>query len=302
MFASTPPPIGTTLFSCCKYQLYVTESKQKSEQRMSDYPEVERTDEEIDAAIEAKRAGRKKPGRAKNANYLPWAEAKEYIQSEMIPSRGKYMEWWDRNQPKTIPRFPYRVYTDENEWVSWNDFLGNQNKFNAKIGTRWRPFAEANKWALGLGIKTQAQWFDFCKTDGKLPADIPARPDLVYEIWRSWNHWLGNRPVEAIQAAQEVAKIQVYYIIHESHNHQNILTFGVEPLGPTALKARWEREQFNVVRMYWYDSTKAAVIREIVDAFSTPYQGSERQRLVTNQWEIVYNLEMHLDQVRRMPE
>lgn len=240
----------------------------------------------------------KKRGRPKNQNYLSWEEARTHMRSELIPSRGKYFEWWDRNKPKTIPRFPYRVYKDE--WTSWNDFLGTNNKFNEKIGTRWRPFLEATSWALKLGLKSQSEWMEYCKQEELLPDDIPARPDLVYEEWRGWPHWLGNRPVEAIQSHQEVAKkIQVYYIIQYPDVPGNVLTFGIDPTGLTSFKARWEQEKFHIVRMFWYDPAKADKIRRVVEALSSPYLGDETQRLVPNVWEIVYYLQMELDQITR---
>jgi hypothetical protein len=254
--------------------------------------EVEQLDDEFIPKI------RKKRGRPKNENYLGWEEARAFMRGEMIPSRGKFFEWWDRNKPKAIPRFPYRVYQEE--WTSWNDFLGTNNKFNEKIGTKWRPFLEATSWAIKLGLKSQVEWMEYCKQENLLPADIPARPDLVYDDWRGWTHWLGNRPVEAIQARQEIAKkIQVYYIVQYPDVPGNILTFGVDPAGLTSFKARWEHEKFIIVRMFWYEPEKADKIRRIVEALSSPYLGDERQRLVPNVWEIAYYLQMEMDQITR---
>ena len=108
------------------------------------------------------------------SKFLPWEEAREFIRGELIPSRTKYEEWLNKNKPNTIPRFPYRVYK---EWTTWNDFLGNSNKFNDKAGTKWKPFDEAVMWATSLKIESFNKWMDFCKTGG-LVEDVPARPDL----------------------------------------------------------------------------------------------------------------------------
>lgn len=239
---------------------------------------------------------KKRRGRPKNEHYLSWEEAREFMRSELIPSRGKFFEWWDRNKPKTIPRFPYRVY--QTEWTSWNDFLGTDNKFNEKIGTKWRPYLEAVAWSSKLSLKSQTEWMEFCKLEGRLPDDIPARPDLVYDDWRSWTHWLGNRQAEAAQTRQELAqKVQVYYIIHQPDVPQNVLEFGIEPTGPAAFKQRWQAVNFDIVRMFWYDPEKAPIIKRIVEALSTPYMGDERQRIVPNVWEIVYHMQMHLETI-----
>lgn len=250
--------------------------------------------EDIDTDREPKE--KKKRGRPKNENYLPWEEARTLMRDEMIPSRGKFFEWWDVNKPKAIPRFPYRVYKDE--WTSWNDFLGTNNKFNEKVGTKWRPFLEATAWALTLGLQGQQDWMDYSRQEGNLPADIPARPDLVYDGWRSWGHWLGHKTAQKIEAKQEVAKkIQVYYIINYPDVPQNVLTFGIEPMGLSAMKARWQEEGFTIVKMFWYDPVKVGVVKQILDAFSRPYMGQERQRIVPNVWEIVYHMQMHMEQI-----
>jgi hypothetical protein len=237
----------------------------------------------------------KKAGRPRNENFLSWDDAREHMRGEMIPSRGKYLEWWDRNKPKSIPRYPYRVYK---EWTTWNDFLGNNNAFNEKVGTKWIPLDEAVHQIHKLKIQTQSAWMEWAKQPGNLPAQIPARPDLVYDNWRSWNHWLGNKVSATIQVQQEAAKTQVYYIIHEQDTPGNVLTFGVEAMGIPALKERWEREKFDVVRMFWYDPAKGDLLRKIVEATTTSYLGANNQRIAPNVWETVYHLSMHLDQVK----
>lgn len=251
------------------------------------------SDVEIDE-VDADQPAKKKRGRPKNENYLSFEEAREFIRSEMLPSRGKFFEWWDRNKPKAVPRFPYRVY--EKEWTTWNDFLGTNNKFNEKIGTKWRSLTEATVFVHTLKIKTQTEWLEFCRTSEQLPADIPARPDLVYDNWRSWGHWLGNKPVEAMQEKREQQKIQVYYITHDQGTPLNVLNFGIETT-VGAMKERWERDKCDIVRMFWWDPAKANVVKQIIDSLSSPYLGYERQRIVPNVWEIIYLLQMHLDQI-----
>lgn len=238
----------------------------------------------------------KRRGRPKNEHYLPWEEARELVRGEMIPSRGKFFAWWEANKPKAIPRFPYRVYTEE--WVSWNDFLGTNNKFNEKIGTKWKPLLEAVLFVHSLQLKSAEEWMEWCKIEGNLPEDIPARPDLVYENWRTWNHWLGNKPVEAVQMRQEAAKVQVYSITHEQGSPGNVLLFTIEP-NLSAIKDRWERSEgkLEIVKLFWFDPEKAQLVKQIVEALSSSYQGYDRERVVPNVWEIVYHLQMHLNTV-----
>lgn len=242
---------------------------------------------------------KKKVGRPRNPNYLPFEEARDSMRKEMLPSRGKFFEWWDRHKPKAIPRFPYRVY--QAEWVSWNDFLGTDNKFNEKIGTRWRPFLEAVAWANKVGLNNQTEWMEYARTAEDFPSDIPARPDVVYDEWRGWTHWLGYKTVDAVQTQQELAKkIQVYYIIRDHDSPMNVLTYGVEPAGQSALRARWDKQPFDIVKLFWYDPSKQDIIRRIVSAYSSPYMDQESQRITPNVWEIIWHLQMHLDVITKL--
>ena len=43
----------------------------------------------------------------------------------------------------------------------------------------WRPFEEARAFARGLGLKSRAEWDDYCKS-GRSPSDIPRKPNEVY--------------------------------------------------------------------------------------------------------------------------
>lgn len=245
-----------------------------------------------DSQVEEK----KKPGRKRNENFLSWEEAREFMHSEMIPSRTKFMEWWDRNKPKAIPRFPYRVYK---EWTSWNDFLGTNNEFKKKPG-KYRPLEEACLWVHKQKIETYQQWLDWCKEQKEadtMPADIPTRPDLVYKNWRSWGHWLGNKPTAVVEVKQEAQKLAVYYIIHYDGVPDNVFEFGVEPGGLNALKESWEHEHFTTVKLFWFDQQKASTVKQIIDAMSSSYLGVDKQRVAHNVWEIVWLLQIHLETI-----
>ena len=235
-------------------------------------------------------------GRPRNLNFLSYADAREFVRGEMIPSRNKFHEWWDRNKPKAIPRFPYRVYKD---WVSWNDFLGTDNNFGVRVGKSWRSLEEAALWVHKLKIESYTKWMAYCKAN-TLPEDIPARPDLVYAGWKTWNHWLGNRPVEALEAIKEAQKTQLYYIIHEPGTPENVLIFGADTVGPSNFKERWEREKFNIVKLFWYEKEYDNEIKNIVTSLSSPYLGEERQRICPNVWEIIWYLSLQLRVVTKL--
>jgi hypothetical protein len=246
---------------------------------------------------EASSVKKNKGGRPKGTKYLPWEECRKLVRDELLPSKGKYQEWWDRNQPKQIPKYPYRVYTAPGEWVSWNDFLGNDNKFNVRIGTKWRTLHEATKYVHTLKLGSFAAWIEFCKT-GDLPDDIPKRPELTYTDWVSWGSFLGNKPSEAIEVIKEAQKTQVYYITHEVGAPENVMTFGVEKMGISGMKDRYSRGDIHIVKMFWYDPAKSAIIKQAVEALSSPYMGQANQRIVPNVYQIIEFIQFHLDYVR----
>ncbi|MFL6425502.1 MAG: hypothetical protein ACJ71R_18190 [Nitrososphaeraceae archaeon] len=56
---------------------------------------------------------------------------------------------------------------------------------------KYRPFSNAKQYVQTLGLKSNDEWREYCKT-GKKPSDIPTNPDKVYENeWIGWGDWLG---------------------------------------------------------------------------------------------------------------
>lgn len=235
---------------------------------------------------------KERKGRPKNSNYIPYEEAKLIVRAELLHSRSAYEHWYDREKPKSIPRFPYRVYTAE--WITWNDFLGTNNEF--KKGQRaWRTYNEAIHVVHPLQLKTQKDWLEYCSAHPEnIPEDIPRRPDVVYDAWVSWNHWLGNKPVAAIEAKVEAAKTALFYIIHDPAVPGNVFSYGVETGGVSAMKDRWEREKYDIIKMFWYEQERGNDVKAVVDSLSSPYLGDDRQRITPNVWMIVEQLQMQL--------
>ncbi|MGZ8924306.1 MAG: hypothetical protein ACXW2E_00350 [Nitrososphaeraceae archaeon] len=253
--------------------------------------EIQNLDEPIFVA--PPKPTRKRPSVEK---YLSYEDAKEFVRGEMIPSRKKYHEWWDRHKPKAVPKFPYRTYR---EWTSWNDFLGTSNHFGIKAARSWRNMEEAALWVHRLRLENYVSWMAYCKIN-KLPVDIPTRPDLVYKKWKSWNHWLGNKPVEALQAVRDAQKLHIYFIVHEKGVPENVFTFGVDTIGPSNFKERWQHEKFDIIKLFWYDAEKVTTIDHIVTTFSTPYLANDKQRICPNVWEILWYLSMNLDLITKL--
>jgi hypothetical protein len=235
---------------------------------------------------------------AKKKPFVTFEEAKKIVQSENIGSESQFYEWHKSNKPKVIPARPNRTY--EKEWKGWNNFLNLKNKFSPeRPHERVRPYSEALLWVHGLKIPNKAQWDKWCSENkAARPTDIPMRPDLAYrKHWVSWNHWLGNTSHSKLEA-QKVAQHEaaIFYIIRDRVHTQNILTFGVEVGGVSALKERWERLQnFDVVKLYKYRQDAAESIQQILNYRSAPMSGSDNTRIVNNVPQLLWDLSTILD-------
>ena len=57
----------------------------------------------------------------------------------------------------------------------------------------WRSFDDARVFVRSLGLKSRAEWNNYCQS-GQKPSDIPATPDMIYaeEGWAGMGDWLGT--------------------------------------------------------------------------------------------------------------
>lgn len=245
---------------------------------------------QLEEPLPSKNPGEKR-GKKSSGRFISYQEASEFCRSQFISSRVQYLEWFERHKPKDMPKYPHRVWK---EWEGWNKFLGTNNTFGAQNLSKHRSYEDAMKYVHTLGITSFNKWLEYVRS-GRLPDDIPSRPDLNYSKWRSWPHWLGSRLPEAIEAKQLIEKTQIYYIIREQGMPENVLTFGIDSGGISNFKDRWDHEQFDIVRMFWYSSKQEQFVNNVVRQLSRPYLGDEYRRIVPNFWEIVYYLETQLD-------
>ena len=77
------------------------------------------------------------------------------------------------------PRSIAQVYRDV--WISWGDFLGTDTR---GAWRKWRPFKEAQTFALDLKLSARDQWEELA-SKGALPDDIPTHPNRIYTKQRA---------------------------------------------------------------------------------------------------------------------
>ena len=118
-----------------------------------------------------------------------FTKCKEWVQSVGITSETEWRKYLKQNKiPSDIPRTPQIVY--QIEWKSWGDFFGTGRVFISP--QNFLPFEKARMWSIKSGISSAREWRNY-SNQGKLPKNIPARPELVYsEHWISWMDWFGK--------------------------------------------------------------------------------------------------------------
>jgi hypothetical protein len=157
-----------------------------------------------------------------HSGFLHFKNARELVRAELIPSIAAYDSWWKINRPKIVPRRPDRIYAGKG-WISWNDFLGTNNKFGT-VKRNWMPFEEARQYVRTLKLETYQQWVEYTKT-GQLPDGIPHNPVYVYEEWFSWKDWLGTNIKQLVKEAAKI--VPVLYIIKFPNNPSNVYRINV---------------------------------------------------------------------------
>jgi len=124
--------------------------------------------------------------KSKNIIILEFEEARKAVRNMKIKTVN---EWYElcrlKKIPINIPHAPHKYYKNEG-WKGFPDWLGNNN--NSK-NTDWVNFTEAKKYVKSLNIKTQREWWFFCK-NGLREKSVPSSPHKFYKEWKSWSDFI----------------------------------------------------------------------------------------------------------------
>ena len=134
--------------------------------------------------------------------YRPFEKAREFARELSLKNKDE----WDMfckgdliakgTLPSDIPASPLNTYAGRG-WSGFGDWLGTGNV--APRLREYRSFNDARDFARSLGLKTAAEWKEFCKGNlaekGTRPADIPSNPNVTYadKGWISMGEWLGTK-------------------------------------------------------------------------------------------------------------
>jgi len=122
---------------------------------------------------------------AKNTNFLPFKEAREFMHKQNLRSQEEWMQWSKTKRPTYIPSTPLRVYKD-NGWNGLEDWLGYKR-------FQLLSFEEATKFMHKQNLNNRKEWDKW--KNSKRPKFIPSNPNVFYKDkgWSGLELWLGYK-------------------------------------------------------------------------------------------------------------
>ena len=128
--------------------------------------------------------------------YRSFEDARAFVHQLGLKSSAEWRAYSKSGKlPADIPVAAHGVYANAG-WVGMGDWLGT-----GAIAThlrQYRSFQEARAFVHRIGLKSFAEWVEYCASDKK-PADIPSSPEVVYATagWAGSGDWLGTGTVAA---------------------------------------------------------------------------------------------------------
>ena len=154
-----------------------------------------------------------------------------------------------------MPANPYNVYTLSGDWKGWADFTGVKNEYPAMQKVNWRPYKAALAYAQTLyNVNTAKDWMDLGKA-GKLPPDIPTRPDVAYRSygnhWISWSVFLRKKgQTSSIQYLMKTTDSLLYILRVPDPINTNLYKIGVTVGGLSSIRDAIDRYSMQYVMAY----------------------------------------------------
>lgn len=216
------------------------------------------------------------PKAKRKSSYPDYSTAKAQAIDLQLESSSKYRDYIKKNKIKYLPAYPERVYKD---WISWNDYLGTNNKFMGEVRKVVRPWWDAVKWAQEFctlhKFDTGDQWLAWVKEHKEeLPEDIPAHPDSKYLEWDGWKTWLGTDVRGRIAAAKASTALLCICSRHSLKVPGNIFTIIQAEKGMSELRSTLSRDQeLRVVRCYRMDNDYKEEVLRVINTWARKEDG-----------------------------
>lgn len=118
-------------------------------------------------------------------NYISYVNARRINTNLGFNSQNEYRKWITKHTEYNMPVDAYHVYSKRDEWVSWSDYLGTENRRG-----EWYPFKYSKSIVKKLHLKSHMEWVNYVSKHNIY--NTPTNPNQVYkDEWISWGDWLG---------------------------------------------------------------------------------------------------------------
>jgi len=128
-----------------------------------------------------------------NKKFVSFTDARKFVRTLNLKGRVEWREYRKSGKkPDDIPSNPNLIYKNKG-WVNLGDWLGTGNISDRERTKNFLPFTDAKKFTHSLRLKSQTEWFEYCKSDNK-PENMPIKPNQSYKNkgWKNWGDWLGT--------------------------------------------------------------------------------------------------------------
>lgn len=128
--------------------------------------------------------------RERRSRFWLYRRARAFMHTLGLRNREEFDAYTHTKEAnRHIPKWPERHYSSE--WKSWEDWLGEAAAAPQETKLQYRAFLEAREFVRSLKLQSTQEWLRM-RHAGKLPKDIPALPQQVYDgWWVSFDDWLG---------------------------------------------------------------------------------------------------------------
>jgi hypothetical protein len=119
-------------------------------------------------------------------NHISFEEARKNARKLNLKSVSEWQKHCQNNDISGLAAFPPKLY--KNEWISWGDFLGYEDRQTSKF----LSFKEARKFVRKLGLNNCKEWSKYYQ-EHSMPIDVPHSPQKIYKDkgWISWGDFFG---------------------------------------------------------------------------------------------------------------
>jgi len=130
-------------------------------------------------------------GKYHTKKFIKYEECKDIIVKYKLSGYLEFKKWIKLNNEYNIPANPHIYYKDKG-WVSWDNFLSNDNKSNIEKSKMFLTYPECKEYINKFKLTSSNEYSKIEK-----PYYIPTSPHIVYKNkgWISWSDFLDNNNI-----------------------------------------------------------------------------------------------------------